>query len=189
MKEQNKEKPFYQKWWVLVIGVFLIFWVIGTVDFGGGYQRPPDSPFVAQKTTARAEKCIAPSTNIAYSVLEEKDRQSDVKGILIHQCTILLGKVAPSIEEITNLATILGAGTENVEFRIFDTNEAYAIEKNFNAITDRGGSQDEISKSDWKIYDNHFLGIYLKANTQLQHNRLTLVSDIYPTKGDIQITN
>lgn len=56
MEQQDKKKPFYKKWWVWVIGVFVLLGVIGS----SGGSKPTTT-----QTTAQAERTTTsqPSAN------------------------------------------------------------------------------------------------------------------------------
>ena len=93
-----------------------------------------------------------------------------IKGIPIHECYILLDKVAPSIAELTSLAAALGKDVENIEFEIFDA-QAYTVNKRYKEILARNGKDSEISKSDWVIWDVH----YLALSKQYHEEKLFLI--------------
>lgn len=158
------------------VGLIVFFGIIGTfVD---------DSP-------TKAIGCVVPNTPIKYSLINEKDRASDVKGIYIRECYILLEQQAPSTEKMIELATVLGNNNQNIEFRIFDDKQAYEIYfVKYQDVLNSGGKDTDISKRNWDIVDKHWLALYLKAKTVLNTNTLTLLSDNYESKGeDIQINN
>lgn len=189
------KKEFYKRWWFWVLAVIIFFIIIGSD--GNTSQKPTTQMInVSEKqipTTSpvvvRTERCKAVETPISYSVLEERDRESDVKGIPIHECYILLDKVAPSIAELTSLATALGKDVENIEFEIFDARAAYTVNKRYKEILARNGKDSEISKSDWVIWDVHYLARYLKANTHRRNNYFWTISDIYSEQKNVQINN
>ena len=166
-----------KKLWLWVLGIFILVIIIGS-----GNKDPKVS-------TERTQRCVAMETPIPYSVLEERDRESDVAGKQIHECYIVIEKVAPTLSDLTNLATALGKGAENIEYKIYDTNEAYMIGKRFREITARNGSESEISDAGWAIWDEHYLAVYLKANKHVRNNRLSPVSDIYAGQEDVTINN
>lgn len=129
--------------------------------------------------------CIVPNPTINYSLLLEGARQSDVKNIFIKECYILLEKKAPTVAELTQLATVLGKNNENIEFKIFDDARAYTLYEKYVATH----TENDASDQDWKFLYDHFLAWYLKANTQLRNNYLQPVSNIYYTDGQASIPN
>lgn len=131
-----------------------------------------------------------PNPVIGYSLLGESTRQSDVKNIFIKERYILLEKKAPTIEELTKLATVLGKNNENIEFIIFDDAKAYQLYKKY-IIPHK---EEEASDADWEFLYDHFLAWYLKANTYSRSNYLQPVGNIYHTEGqaikpNVQIVN
>jgi hypothetical protein len=177
-----------QKIAVGIIGIILLLIII-VVVLNNKEETP--SPVQQPKTQVvkRVDRCKTTETSISYSVLEEKDRKSDVPSISIHECYILIDKIAPTIIELTNLATVLGTGVDNIEFEIFDSKEAYVINKRYQEILKRNGKDSEISKSEWAIWDNHYLARYLKANTTRRNNYFWTISDIYSGQENVLINN
>lgn len=179
--DQTIKKKWYKKWWVIIL-----FGVVAVVVLSSSGDT--------KEKYVRESTCKTTQSLITYNVLEEKDRNSDVAGKLIHECYIVINKTAPTLSELTDLASALGREVNNVEFFIFDSNQAYEIDKNRRELSFRENySESVIPDTDWAVWDVHYLARYLKSNVSLSHNKLTPISDIYPAvdgvRQDIQITN
>ncbi len=179
--DQQIKKKWYKKWWAIVLfGVVVVVVLSSSGDTKEKYVRE--------------STCKTTQSTITYNVLEEKDRNSDVAGKQIHECYIVVNKTTPTLGELTDFASVLGTGINNVEFFIFDSNQAYEIDKNRRELgVKENYSESMIPDTDWAVWDVHYLARYLKSNVSLNHNTLTPISNIYPAVGgvrqDIQITN
>lgn len=151
---------------LLLLAVLLIFGQ--TAKFTS--KTPSDSSPVISNVG-----CITLNPTIGYSLLGENVRQSDVKTIFIKECYILLEKKAPTITELTQLATALGKNNENIEFRIFDDQRAHTLYEKY-IVPHR---ENDASEEEWKFLYDHFLAWYLKANTRLRNNYLQPVGNAY----------
>ncbi len=179
--DQQLKKKWYKKWWAIILFGVIAVVVLSSFDD-------------TEKKYSRESTCKTTQTSITYSVLEEKYRNSDVPGKQIYECYIVIDKTAPTLDELKDFASVLGKGVNDVEFFIFDTKQAYEIDKNRRELKLREGyTESMISDSDWNVWDLHYLACYLKANVSINHNKLTPISDIYPAvngvRQDIQITN
>ena len=137
---------------------------------------------VALRHETYATTCEA-QTSISYSISRQVSRESDVRGIPIKECYIILEKLAPSIAELTQFANEVGRDKKNIEFFIYDDPRAYEIDITWNAAA----QDSDIPKKDREFDNIHYLANYLKANTYLTNNSLQPVSDIYRATLDSDI--
>ena len=175
-----------------IVSAFIVFSVVSIIVsiVSPSSETKPNTVTTSPTPTISNTQPTPTISVMGYSLLNEAERQSDVKGKLIKERYILLKNNTPSVEELTTLVTTLGKDNQNVEYFIFDDSKSYDLYKKYVATH----KETEASNDDWKFLYDHFLATYLKSNTYRVNNYLQPVGNAYLKEGqpsipEIQIQN